>query len=152
VIGNYSCGKVEVWYPSQPGRFKKWPSFPPDCAVKEVLPLPKEEVDVTDRLDWMSGFIFGTLRTGFVVTLVFFVVAAAIWWCVVKRWLKRKRWQSAENRGKEQRGDGIGHTKLYYINILGCDFEQPLTHKQPKSSHEQSLAEPEFFLGTLFDR
>jgi hypothetical protein len=72
VIGNYSCGKVEVWYPSQPGQFKKWPSFSPDCVVKEVLPLPKKEVDVTDRLDWMSGFIFGTLRTGLVVTLVFF--------------------------------------------------------------------------------
>jgi hypothetical protein len=52
--------------------------------MNEVLPLPKEEVDVTDPLDWMSGFIFGTLRTGFVVTLVFFVVATAILWCVVK--------------------------------------------------------------------
>jgi hypothetical protein len=116
VVGNYSCGTVEVWDPSQSKQFKKWPSFPPDCAGKEVLPLPKEEVDVTDWLDWMSGFIFEdchlnyrqycvprrTLRTGFLVALVFFVVAMVILWCIVKRWLKKNRWQSAENGGKNK--------------------------------------------------
>ncbi|KAF8856559.1 hypothetical protein BDZ45DRAFT_745317 [Acephala macrosclerotiorum] len=104
VVGNYSCGTIEVWDPSQSKQFKKWPSFPPDCAG-EVHPLPKEDVDMTDRLDWMSGFIFEdcrlnyrqycvprrTLRTGFLVTLVFFVVTTAILWCIAKRWLKRKR-------------------------------------------------------------
>ena len=78
------------------------PSLPPDCVRREVLSLPNEEVDMTNRLNWMSRFIFGTLRTGFVVTLVFFVVATAILWYVVKRWLKRKRWQSAEKRGKNK--------------------------------------------------
>lgn len=111
-MGNYSCGPVEVWDPSKSKQFNKWPSFPPDCAGKEVFPLPKEELDMTNRLDWISGFIFQdcylnyrqyfvpgrTLRKGFQVTLVFFVVATALLWCVVKRWLKRKRWQSAENR------------------------------------------------------
>jgi hypothetical protein len=63
VVGNYSCGTVEVWDPYQSTQFKKWPSLHVDCVGKEVLSLPKEEVDMTDRLDWMSGFIFGTLRT-----------------------------------------------------------------------------------------
>jgi hypothetical protein len=70
--------------------------------MNEVLPLPKEEVDVTDPLDWMSGFIFGTLRTGFVVTLVFFCGCDGDIVVCCERWLKRKRWQSTENRGKNK--------------------------------------------------
>lgn len=117
VVGNYSCGKdVTAWNPRQA---KTWPAFPPSCAGKEVLglSLPKETFDLTDHLEWLSEMIFidcymnmkqfcvhgYTLRTGFLVTMGFIVVATAIMWCVMKRWSRRRRCQTAqENGGKNK--------------------------------------------------
>jgi hypothetical protein len=98
------------------------PSLPPDCVRREVLSLPNEEVDMTNRLNWMSRFIFGTLRTGFVVTLVFFCGCDGDIVVCCEKVAEEEALAECRKEGKEQRGDGIGHTELYYISILGCDF------------------------------
>lgn len=116
VQSSFACGRREVWAPNQPGYFKNWPSFPPDCMRKEILPLPAEKFDMTERLDWVSGFIFEdchlnysiycvpgqTIRTRSLIFLVFFIVGTPVLWYIFRRWLRNKRRQSAE---RAQRGE-----------------------------------------------
>lgn len=115
---NFSCGRAEACHPNKGWHVKQWPSFPPGCMGKKILPLPAEEIDMKERLGWVSGFIFEdcrmnysaycvpgqTIRTRFLVFLGFFVFGTLVLWYIFKRWLRNKRRQSAE---RAQRGEII---------------------------------------------
>lgn len=102
---NYSCGREDVVSRSEEA--KRWPSFPPSCGGKQVLPV-KDTFDGKDWMDWMSKKVWGdcyaemffycvrgyTLRTGFLVTVGLFVFSIVVLWCVFKSrfriWLRQR--------------------------------------------------------------